>query len=54
MAIPEPEFEITAYQLENIIKELGHDWKHIANNRIEFIHKLRSMCFDHLDTISII
>ncbi len=51
MAIPEPEFEITAFQLENILKELGFDWELSANSRPEFIHKLRGACFEHLDTI---
>lgn len=51
MAIPEPAFEITVYQLENILKELGYDPEIISNNRVEFIHKLRGMCFEHLNTI---
>jgi len=51
MSIPEPEFKINVYQLENMLDELGYDRELISNDRVEHIHKLRDKCFEHLDTI---
>ena len=51
MAIPEPKFEITVFQLESILKELKIDTNHISTDRVEVIKELRGKLFEHLDTI---
>jgi len=51
MAIPEPEFSITIYQLDKIIRELNYDWGNDFSSKIEYLKFLRSKCYDHLDTI---
>jgi len=54
MSIPEPSFQITAYQLMNIIQELNNtelfDIKNINYLDIITVNVLRNVCYNHLDT----
>lgn len=51
MAIPEPEFNVSVYQLDQIISELDYDWSDHYSSKKEYLLDLKRKCFDHLDTI---
>ena len=51
MSIPEPEFRITACQLNNILKDLKIDTSHISKDERGMWQELTKICFEHLDTI---
>lgn len=50
MTLPEPEFKITVFQLENILKELEINTEHLSKDRVELTHLFRKKCFEHLDS----
>ena len=50
MSIPEPEFRIDVYQLMRMLEEQQMN-EVDKEDRIKYIHRLRSVCFDYLDTI---
>jgi len=54
MSIPEPSFQVTVYQLMNIIQELNNtelfDIKNINYLDIRTVNTLRNVCYNHLDT----
>ena len=48
MAIPEPEFEITALQLITLISEKNFHRK-LHETNIEYYNRVKSYCYEYLD-----
>lgn len=51
MAIPEPEYIITVFQMEAILKDLGINPQTKTETRPECIHRLRNKLNEYLDTV---
>tara|TARA_R110000796_G_scaffold249652_1_gene377685 strand:- start:5574 stop:5732 length:159 start_codon:yes stop_codon:yes gene_type:complete len=51
MSIPEPEFEISVYQLIKMLEDLGVDLNPIDNDKNKMRMKLKRKMFEYLDTV---